>query len=271
MQYALAAMLQSPSFLYLIAYGESDPDSGALRFTNHELASRLSYFLWDSTPDEALLRQADAGELTTAAGRSAAVARMLDGERGEALAGRFFEEHWHINQTEGNDKDPQRFADWSAELWDAYKRELALTLHDITVSRDADLREVFTGRESFLNARLAQIYGAAQLAGDAFQKTALPDNRHGLLTSGALLSTTSPSGRTSPTQRGVFALEYVLCQELPPPPPGVSTDQVTQPDPDAFRTNRARLEEHRVNPTTQHLRSALRRCRKATATCSTAA
>jgi hypothetical protein len=183
MRYALAAMLQSPSFLYLIAYGESDPDSGALRFTNHELASRLSYFLWDSTPDEALLRQADAGELTTAAGRSAAVARMLDGERGEALAGRFFEEHWHINQTEGNDKDPQRFADWSAELWDAYKRELALTLHDITVSRDADLREVFTGRESFLNARLAQIYGAAPLAGDAFQKTALPDNRHGLLTS----------------------------------------------------------------------------------------
>ena len=245
--YALAAMLQSPDFLYLIIEGEPEPEGG-LRSTDYEMASRLSYLIWNTTPDDKLLSLAEEGRLTTDEDLLEAVDDMLDDPRGERLVTRFFAENWGILGTDARDKNPELFPTWSEELWNAYMSEFDLTLRDIAVTRDSDLREVFTGRETFIDDLLAQTYGMQATGGNGFEATALPNERHGLLTSGALLAATSPSARTSPTRRGLFVMEYLLCEEIPPPPEGVATDLVSQPDPDDFRTNRERLEEHRVNP-----------------------
>jgi len=245
MTYALATLIASPHFIYMPEIGEPDPASGGDRYTSDEMASRLAYVLWNSTPDDALLAAAAAGSLVTAAGVREQAERMLAMPRAADLASRFLGEAWFVGTLESTDKSTDVFAQWSPELLAAQRAEFDLFLRDLT-ERDGDIFELFTGTTTFVNDELAAFYGLS--GGDStFAQVELPPGRYGLLTSGAVVSAISPSDRTSPTHRGVFILEQLLCTEIPPPPANVD-DTFEAPTPEEGLTLKEKLEQHRSDP-----------------------
>lgn len=246
--YALAALLQSPSFLYVPQVGEPDADLGLQRFTSLEMASRLSLFLWDSGPDQELLDAALRGDLDAPAGVEAQARRMLEAPRARTLPSRFFGEAWNIAKLVVEDKNATAFPDWGPELLASHRGEVDHFLEDLVFDRDGDVREVLVGTETFVDSRLAAFYGMDVDAGDGFVRAPLGDLRRGLLTSGAVVSANSPSDRTSPTHRGLFVVERILCEEIPPPPANVDDVLDASSDPAAPTTLRERLEQHRTDP-----------------------
>jgi hypothetical protein len=247
LKHAIAGLLQSPQFLYLVTVGEDDPATGFRRFTGQELASRLAYFLWSSTPDPELLEAAGSGKLATRGGIEAEVARMIGKPRARSVASRFLLDLWNVSRLEEESKDRRVYPAWSAQLLGAYQRELEMTVEDVAFGRDVDVRELLDGRESYVNADLAKIYGISG-ASSAFARTALPTARSGLLTAGAVLAANSPAERSSPTQRGVFVLERILCTHVPPPPADANNAALPEPPKGQTRTVRERLEQHRADP-----------------------
>jgi len=245
MIYALAALLAAPSFIYVPEVGREVPGGRAV--TSNEMASRLALTLWNSVPDDTLLDAAERGGLDTPEGIREQALRMLDTPAAEDLATRFLGESWHVAVLDPNDKSTEMFPEWTPELVDAYKTEFDLFLRDLTVDRDGDLRELFIGRTSFLNDVLGDLYGVSIDTGD-HAPTSLPQERSGLLTTPAVIAAISPTDRTSPTHRGVFILEDILCTEVPPPPPSV--DDVIPEDDTAGepKTLRERLAKHREDP-----------------------
>lgn len=248
-RYAIAALVESPSFIYVPIVGEPAP-GGVRRFTGWEMASRLSYLLWDSTPDDELLQAAASGELSTAAGVQTQARRMLDDERARDLLVRFLGEAWNVERLDILDKNPEAYPEWSEAILQDYRTEFRLVLEDL-LARDRDVREIFEGKTSFASPALAELYGiapgsAAEAGEEGFSPVDLGDDRFGLLTSGAVIAANSPSDRTSPTYRGVFLLERVLCQTPPPPPPNV--DNVLPQDDGEGETVRDKLEKHRTDP-----------------------
>ena len=246
MIYAVAALLDAPSFIYVPEVGEIDPSTGFYRYTSVEMASRLSYTLWNSTPDPALLAAAQNGELVSEEGLRAQIERMLEMPRAEGLATRFFGEAWFVAGLDFTDKNTDVLPEWTPELLTAYQQEFDLVLRDL-MKRDADIFELFTGSQTFVNPLLADIYGMSPVEGGEFSEQALPESRAGLLTSGAVVSAVSPSDRTSPTHRGKFILEQILCDAVPPPPPNVD-DVVEQPTPEEGLTLKEKLAQHREDP-----------------------
>ena len=241
LRYALAALLQSPSFLYTPEAGEA---SGAtLRYTSYEMATRLAYFLWDSTPDAALLEAASRDALVDDDGLTEQLTRLLGAGRAQGLAGRFFGEAWNVNRLSAQSKNAELFPEWTETVATAARAEFNAFLTDLTATRKADLRELFTGRTGFPSAALTPIYGALTPS-SAPTPLALTGARTGLLTSAAVVAANSPTDRTSPTYRGVFVLERVLCEEPPPPPPNVRTELPSDPS----LPLRQRLEQHRADP-----------------------
>ncbi len=247
LRFALAGLLKSPYFLYQVNLGEADPVSGTTRYSSIETASRLSYFIWNSTPDEALLAAGASGRLVNPTDVRAQVARMLGEARAQDLAGRFFGEAWLVSKLNLNDKNSGVFKLWNQALVDSYKEEFRRVLRDISSDDPRDVRDILTSKRSFLNGMLASVYGAP-VQGAAFVKSDLGETRFGLLTSGAVLAANSPTDRSSPTRRGVFVLEKVLCREVPPPPPNVNTMLNTQTPDNGNKTVVQILEEHRSNP-----------------------
>ncbi|MGF1467565.1 MAG: DUF1592 domain-containing protein [Sandaracinaceae bacterium] len=219
LQYALAALLVSPSFLYLHHAGEALPN-GARRFTGEELAARLAAFLWDGLPDAELLAAAARGDLDEPAGVEAQARRMLADARAEGLATRFFGEAWRVVHLDGGAKSPDVFPAWSAEVADLYRTELDETLRHLVMADDADLRELLVGRTTWVNSALGELYGIS-VDGEGWRPVALPAERHGLLTSGAVMAANANPDRTSPTHRGLFVLSQFLCGSTPDPPEGV--------------------------------------------------
>ncbi len=246
MIYAVAALLDAPSFLYVTEAGELDTSTGFYRYTSVEMASRLSYTLWNSTPDPALLEAAEKGELVTEQGLRSQVARMLEAPRAEGLATRFFGEAWFVAGLDFTDKNTDVLPEWTPELVAAYQQEFDLVLRDM-MKRDADIFELFTGSQTFVDPLLADLYGMSPVEGAAFTQQALPESRAGLLTSGAVVSAISPSDRTSPTHRGKFVLEQILCDAVPPPPPNVD-DVIEPPTPEEGLTLKEKLAQHREDP-----------------------
>ncbi len=246
LQFALAGMLQSPHFLYLVPVGEIDPMNGARRFTSYEMASRLSYFILDSTPDQALLDAAAAGKLVTSDGLNAEAKRLLVQARARGVVTRHFSESWGVAIMGEPDKSKTAYPMWNAAVVRAYKEEFRRVLEDIVFDRPRDVRGVFDGRETFANRDLASVYGMT-LTAPEFTRVSLDANRSGLFTSGAVVAANSPSDRTSPTRRGAFIRERILCQIVPAPPPDVNTDL---PPPNAAKpaSLRERLEQHRKDP-----------------------
>lgn len=239
----VSGILQAPRFLFRVDVGAVDGD--VRRYDGYEIAARMSYFIVGSTPDDALLDAAERGELDTAEGIEVQARRLLDDPRARPQLIEFFAEHLKLDRLDSMTKDPAVFPQMSPTLGDAMRRELLLMIDDIAFERDADLREMFDARTTFVNAELARLYQLPdRIDGAEFQKVSFPENspRAGVLTSGAFLALNAHATITSPTLRGRFVRQSLLCQDVPPPPPGVNTT-VPGDDPNTGpETLRQRLE-----------------------------
>jgi hypothetical protein len=245
---ALRALLASPGFLFRI---ETDPEGippgSAYRLSDTALASRLSYFLWSSAPDERLLNLAERGELTTPAVLEGEVRRMLADPRAAALTANFAGQWLHLRNLDAARPDARLFPDFDENLRQAFRRETEL-LFETILTRDRSVTELLDARYTFLNERLARHYGIPGVYGDHFRRVSLADypQRAGLLGHGSVLTVTSYATRTSPVLRGKWILDNLLGMPPPPPPPDVPPLRDTGPG-RAPRSMRDRMAEHRTN------------------------
>ncbi|MCX4242451.1 DUF1592 domain-containing protein [Paraliomyxa miuraensis] len=252
-QGVLTAMLSSPHFVYVVELGEPDPgDEARLRFSSLEMASRLSLALWASGPDEVLLAAGEAGELVEPEAIEAQVERMLADPRARRGLGRFFAEWLGLDVLDGLSKETALFPQASPELFASMRGQMERMVEDAAFE-GGSLQALVAGRRTFVDARLAALYGVAaptEVDAEGFGEIELPQDgqRTGILGTGAFLATQSRRTRTSPTLRGVWVQARLRCHELPPPPPDVETDLPDGTD-DSEMTLRELLEQHRENPT----------------------
>ncbi len=218
------------------------------RLGGFELASRLSYFLWGSSPDDALLEAAAAGQLETPAGLSRQVTRMLADRRAESLSTHFAAQWLRLTGLGDVHPEPTIFPDFTKDLATSMRREVEL-LFDTIVREDRPITDLLTANYTFVNEVLARHYGIPNIAGPTFRRVTLTDpNRFGLLGRGAILTQTSLANRTSPVARGKYVLEVLMGAPPPLPPPNVPplAEQVNN---EAMLTVRERMEAHRKNAT----------------------
>jgi len=244
----VAAVLASPYFLYRgFSPDEDQGDSDYFALDDMELASRLSFFLWSQMPDEELLNEAIAGNLSKPAVMAAQVRRMLNDPRASALVDNFAIKWLNLDNLEDVDPTPGQFPGYSDALRDDFAEEVRLFMGSILLT-DQPVSELMTANHTYLNERLARHYDIDNLYGDQFRKVTLEDERRwGILGKSAVLLRTSYGDRTSPVLRGGWVLEKLMGTPSPAPPPNVETD-LTVPDGVKPTTVRARLEEHRANP-----------------------
>jgi hypothetical protein len=245
---AMSAILASPHFLYR---AEAGVGTGATRtLTDLELASRLSFFLWSSLPDEELLKLATQSRLNKPDMLATQVSRMLADPRAKSLSDDFAFQWLHLSKLDEITPDRTQFPQ-ASRLLDPrglFKQELRLFV-DSVLRSDRSVFDLLTADYTFLNERLAMLYGIETVKGSDFRRVTL-DNpaRHGLLGKGAILMLTAYPNRTSPVLRGAWILDRLLGAPPPEPPLNVPTlpeNKRGQP----ARTLRARLEQHRANPT----------------------
>jgi hypothetical protein len=244
---ALSAVLASPHFIYR---AESGAGGGAVALSDLELASRMSFFLWSSVPDDELLELAEAERLSRPDVLAAQVKRMLDDERAKSLVEDFAFQWLDIAKLDEIVPDRAQFPHASGLLdpRNLMKEELRLFI-DSVLRSDRSVVELLTADYTFLNERLAMHYGIETVKGARFRRVTLPDDaRHGLLGKGAVLMLTAYPNRTSPVLRGAWILERLLGAP-PPEPPADVPDLVENKRGEPPRTLRARLEQHRENPT----------------------
>ena len=247
LEFALASLLTSPHFLFRVAALDEAP--GTARLSDMALATRLSYALWSSAPDEELLAAAERGELTTAAGLSAAVERMVASPRLSAGVRSFFSDVFRFAEfDDGFRKDGAIFPAYAQGLIDDAREQTLLTVEDhVTAGRD--YRQLFTTRRTFLSRALGALYGLPLPLDGEFSAVELPADhpRAGLLTHASLLALHSHPGRSSATLRGAFVRAAMLCQDIPPPPGDVDFSVVEQPDED-LPTLRDKVAAHVSDP-----------------------
>ncbi len=235
-------MLQSPKFLF---HPEPGPDA---KRTAYARANRLSYFLWNSLPDEKLLAAAESGDLDTPEGLQAEGRRMLDDPRARAAVDDFFAQWLRFDLTLNSVRDRRLYRDFSPELAIAMVEETRRLIAEV-VWNDRDFRELLTARYSFVNSDLAKLYGFPAPASE-FGRIELPadSTRAGILGQASFLTMTSKPGETSPTVRGLFVREHMLCETIPDPPPDATATlpPLTEDKPLA---NRDLLGVHLTNPT----------------------
>jgi mono/diheme cytochrome c family protein len=245
---AIERLLVDPEFLFRI---ERDPagvqPNTPYRVNDIELASRLSFFLWSSAPDEDLLRLAERGKLKDPAVLDQQVRRMLDDPRAATLVSNFAAQWLYLRNVRAAKPDSFQFPDWDDNLRAALSQETELFLQS-QLRDDRGVADLLTARYTFLNERLARHYGIPGIYGNHFRRVTLPDDRRGgLLGHGSILLVTSFANRTSPVVRGKWLLENFLNYQPPPPPPNVpdlaANDKDQQP-----RSIRERMEQHRRNP-----------------------
>ena len=256
-QFALERMLVDPDFL-LRVYRDPKPSTqpSALslqpyRLSDLELASRLSFFLWSSIPDDQLLTLAEQRRLSDPGELERQVRRMLADPRStDALVGDFAAQWLNLRRVAEVVVDPERYPNYDLTLMAAFTRETELFVGS-TLREDRSVLELLNADYTFVNEKLARHYGIPGIYGSRFRRVALPDTerRGGLLAQGALLSTTSYPDRTSPVLRGKFLLNNIFGLQTTPPPPGVDTNLAPVKPGGAPQTIRARLAEHRTNPT----------------------
>jgi hypothetical protein len=243
---ALQRILASPKFVFRI---ERDSDSvlpGAThRITGVELASRLSFFLWSSIPDDQLLKVAD--KLQDQAVLLREVRRMLADPRSQALVDNFAGQWLHLRNVQSLLPNSDLFPDFDDNLRQSLERETEMFFESI-LREDRNVIDLLTADYTFLNERLARHYGISGIYGSRFRRVTLTgEERRGLLGQGSILAVTSHSDRTSPVVRGKFILENILGMTVPPPPPDVpplkENQEVRKP-----RTMREQMIEHRADP-----------------------
>ena len=246
-QLAVQAMLVSPHFLFRVEIDTKPDDPEAVRILNdYELASRLSYFLWSSMPDDELFELARTRSLRRRSVLEKQVVRMLADKRSQALV-KTFAAHWlGIRTMKLVTPDEETFPDFDQQLRDAMCRETELFFEEI-MKKDLSVLLFIDSDFTFLNQRLAEHYGIRGVSGAKHQRVALEDGRRGgVLTQGTVLTITSDPTRTSPVKRGKWILEQILGSPPPPPPPGA--DNFAGKATEEGLTLRARMKLHRQNP-----------------------
>ena len=245
---AVQGVLVSPSFLFRIETDQKPDDPNAERaVTDFELASRLSYFLWSSMPDEELFKLAREGRLHDSAVLAAQVQRMLKSDKSRSIVDNFAEQWLNLRILDEVTPDPDVFPDFDKRLRDDMKRETLLLFGEV-MREDRSILDFLDADFTFVNERLARHYGMPNVSGEEFQKVSLnAAQRAGVLTHASILTITSNPDRTSPVKRGKWILVNILGKEPPPPPPGVpELEETRKSAPDG--TLREQLEQHRADP-----------------------
>lgn len=245
-EFALAGMLMSPHFLFRVELGTGQ--GGKLRYSDYEMASRLSFFLWNTTPDDELLDAAEQGELTEVDGLAQQVDRLLASDRAREGVRNFFAERFELHDLDDLVKDGEIFAEMSAELGPYAAEETLRTVEDLVFDRQGDYRDLFTSRKTFLNRKLASLYNVPAPALDELAPTTLPKDgpRAGLLGHASVLALHAHSTSTSATLRGLFVRTTLLCGSIPPPPADVDTSLPEATE--TFPTLRDRIAQHLTDP-----------------------
>jgi hypothetical protein len=246
---ALRAVLLSPHFIFRVEL-DQDPTSLAPHALNgYELASRLSYFLWSSTPDAALLASAESGTLTNAAALKEQATRLLADARARSIIDNFAGQWLHLRAVDTLEPDKALFPTIDTPLLSAMKSETETLFRDIAF-QGTPLVQLLTANYSYLNDRLAAHYGLPAVGSTELKKIDLSGSaqRGGLLTQGGFLTLTSHVNRTSPVVRGKWVMDELLCATVPPPPANVNLAAVSMAKEQGL-TQRQALELHRQDPT----------------------
>jgi hypothetical protein len=212
------------------------------------MATRLSYLLWNSGPDDALFAAAQAGTLQTAADISGQVMRMLNQPRAQQMVLRFHDEWWQLALIDTQEKDPTVYPKFSTAVATAMHQEILSLVDAVVFQGDGKIAGLFTAPYTFMNDVLGNFYGVSgQTPTFARVDQTMLGMRpaSGILTAGGLLAANAHADNTSPTRRGIFVREALLCQELPPPPANAN---ITPPVPMANQTNRQAMINHVTNP-----------------------
>jgi cytochrome c551/c552 len=248
---ALEAILASPHFIFRL---EREPGNarpgGTYRVADIDLASRLSFFLWGTLPDQELLTLATQNRLSAPGMLEKQARRMLADPRAEALGTRFAAQWLRLQDVDKVHPDPNFYPDYDDNLASAMRRETELFFNNL-VREDSSLLDLFTANYTFVNERLARHYGIPNVSGGEFRKVQYPDDtRHGLLGQGSVLVQTSLANRTSPVLRGKWVMEVLMGTPPPPPPPDIpALEETATAKNGKMLTTRERMEMHRSNPT----------------------
>jgi mono/diheme cytochrome c family protein len=258
-QFALERMLVDPDFLVrvhrdpqarsLAARSSAPAPGGAYRLSDIELASRLSFFLWSSIPDDRLLSLAERGQLANPAVLEKETRRMLADPRAvDSLVNNFAAQWLNLRRVDEVVVDPTKYPNYDLSLMQGFQKETELFVGS-NIKEDRPVSELLDANYTFLNEKLARHYDVPGVYGSRFRRVTLPslDQRGGLLAHGALMATTSYPDRTSPVLRGKWLLNNIFGLPIPAPPPGVDTNLDNKPG-GANLPIRERLAQHRVNP-----------------------
>lgn len=253
----VAAALQSPQFLYRVETGlppkgtdpkVADPSGGSssvVRLDAWEMASRLSYLLWRTMPDDELFRAAEMGKLTTTADINAQVTRMLSMNQARDMVGKFHHQWLHLGELDSIEKNESIFEGFTPAVARLMQQETHKLLDHLVWDGDGTFESLFSVPFTFVNGPLAAYYGIAGVTGNDFVKVQSPAERGGLLTQGGLLSLLAKDNQTSPILRGEFVREQLFCEELPPPPPDID---IVPPELSSMLTTRERFAQHSKDP-----------------------
>jgi hypothetical protein len=246
---ALTAMLSSAKFLYRTEPPPANAAAGTIyKLSDLELASRLSFFLWSSIPDDELLALAEQNRLSQPRTLAAQVRRMLADARSKTLTTNFAFQWLRVRDTAALEPDPYTYPAFNQPLRDAIHREIELFL-DSVFREDRSVVDLLSANYTFLNERLAQHYGVPNVRGDQFRRVTLTDpSRFGLLGKASVLMVTAYPNRTSPVLRGSYILENLLGTPPAPPPPNVEAFKENK-EGEKPKTIRQIMQEHRANPT----------------------
>ena len=245
MQTAITAILASPNFVYRVEEDEAAQYIDGVRSLNdHELASRLSYFLWSSMPDQRLFELAQQSKLHTAEQLEAEVDRMLEDPKSMALVENFAGQWLQLRDLQRLSPDPTLYASFDEKLRRSMRRETELLFASI-MQENRSLLDLLNADYTYVDERLAEHYGMEGITGDEFQRVELTGNRRGVLMHASVLLLTSNPTRTSPVKRGKWVLDNLLAEAPPPPPPNVPELAGAG---EALGTLRQQMEQHRADP-----------------------
>lgn len=240
----IAAVLQAPEFLYRSELGQVDAATGRRKPSPHEMASRLSYFLWGTMPDAELLQAAQQGRLSSAADVRREAQRMVANPKSRAMLEYFFDSLLPISSLQDLERDPALFPNFSAEIGAAMRAEIHALIQHVMFEGAGDWQSVLRANYSFVNGPLASFYGIGGVSGEQFQLVYTnPDQRKGILTSAGVMAGTTHSVKTNPVARGAYIMKKMLCTEIPLPT-GDIADLVVPPDPSSGLTARERFSQH---------------------------
>lgn len=248
LRYSLSMLLQLPDFVFRseVAIPSADGKRGAL--DSYSRATRLSFLMWNTTPDAELLRAAESGELATSAGLTKQVDRLMASPRLEAGMRAFFDDMLQLDTFETVSKDSLLYPKWGSGMADSAREETLRTVIGLALHDNGDIRDLMTTRKTYLDRRLAVLYRVAfPFTGDWVRYEFPADSgRSGILTQISMLSMFSHPGRSSPTKRGVALQEIFLCSPTPEPPNDVDFSLVNDAA-SPMKTLRARLMAHASN------------------------